>query len=103
MIKYAQMAKNLLKDFDYDLQRIPKEENGQANALAKLVSAKVVVNNRTVIQETLQEPCTNRVMNVEESESWMSPIVNYLKGESYQVTKRSKDGRVTGGLFLHRK
>ena len=45
LVKYTQMAKRLLEDFEYDLQRISREENGRANALAKLASAKTVVNN----------------------------------------------------------
>ena len=28
LVKYVQLAKRLLEYFDYDLQRIPKEENG---------------------------------------------------------------------------
>ena len=73
LVKHFQLAKRLLKDFDYDLQRIPREENGQADALAKLASAKAAKNNRTIIQETLQIACTDKVMNVEERETWMTP------------------------------
>ena len=47
--------------------------------LAKLASAKVVINNRTIIQETLQIPCTNKVMNGEERELWMLLTMNFLK------------------------
>ena len=39
------MEKKLLEDFNYDLQRIPREENGRADALAKLASAKATINN----------------------------------------------------------
>ena len=45
LVKYAQMAKKLLEDFKYDLQRIPREENEQADALTKLASANATINN----------------------------------------------------------
>ena len=53
LVKYVQMANRLLENFDYDLQRMPRKENGQMDALAKLASAKAIVNNRMIIQETL--------------------------------------------------
>ena len=43
------MTKRLLVNFNYDLQRIPREENDYVDVLAKLASAKVVVNNKAVI------------------------------------------------------
>ena len=49
LVKYIQMAKRLLVSFDYDLQRIPNKENGQADMLAKLASVKIAANNRTII------------------------------------------------------
>ena len=45
LVKYAQMAKRLLEDFEYNLQRILREENGQTDAFTKLASAKTIVNN----------------------------------------------------------
>ena len=62
------MTKNLLTDFDYDLQRIPKEENNRADTLAKLASAKVAINNKTIIQEMLQISCTKKAISIEEGE-----------------------------------
>ena len=52
-MKYMWKAKRLLEDFDYDLQRIPREKNGQVYALARVASAKAIVTNKTIIQETL--------------------------------------------------
>ena len=76
------MVKDLLEDFNYDLQRIPRKENSWLDALAKLASAKATVNNRIVIQEILWTPNIDNVMNIEERESWMRLIVHYLKGAS---------------------
>ena len=67
-----------MERFDYDLERIPREKKGRANALAKLASTKATVNNRLIIQEMLQTPCIKK-MNVEEELSWMVLIVHFLK------------------------
>ena len=45
LAQYAQTAKDLLEGFNFNLERIPREENGRADALAKLASAKAAVNN----------------------------------------------------------
>ena len=49
------------------------------DALAKLASTKAAINNRTIIQEALLAPYIDKVMNVEERESWMTLIIHYLK------------------------
>ena len=79
LAKYVQTTKRLLEGFNYDLERIPREENDQVNALAKLASEKVAINNRTIIQETLQTPCIKKVTNEEEELSWMMTIMHFLK------------------------
>ena len=56
------MAQSLLEDFDYDLERILREENGRVDVLAKLASVKAVVNDRTIIQEMLHTPYVENVM-----------------------------------------
>ena len=73
------MVQNLLEDSDYDLERIPREENGWVDALAKLASATVAINNRTIIQETLHTPCAEKVMCLEIELTWMTLILHYLK------------------------
>ena len=69
----------LLEGFNYDLERIPKKENSQADVLTKLANAKVAVNNKTIIQETLHTPCIENVMCLEIEPSWMTPILRYQK------------------------
>ena len=65
LIKYVWIAKGLLEGFDYDLERIPREGNDQVYALAKLANVKVMVNNRTIIQETLYTPFLENIMCLE--------------------------------------
>ena len=48
------------------------------NTLAKLAGAKVTVDNRTIIQQTLEIPCTDKVMNIKEKESWMTLIITFF-------------------------
>ena len=79
LVKYVWKAQRLLEGFDYDLERIPREENGQADALTKLASANVAINNRMIIQEMLHMPCIENVMYLEAKPSWMTPILHYLK------------------------
>ena len=54
-----------MEGFDYNWERIPREGNGRADALAKLASIKATVNNRTIIQEALHTPCVEDVMSLE--------------------------------------
>ena len=79
LANYVQVTQRLLEGFNYDLERIPKEENGQVDALAKLASIKATINNRMIIQEMLHTPCIKKVMYVEIELSWMTPIMHYLK------------------------
>ena len=68
-----------MKGFNYDLERIPREENSRADALAKLANANATVNNRMIIQETLHTPCIKKVMCIETELLWMTLIIHYLK------------------------
>ena len=87
-MKYAQVVKKLLDDFDYNLQRIPREENSQTDALTKIASAKATINNKMIIQETLQAPYTDTVMNVEKRESWITLIICFLKRSELSSNKK---------------
>ena len=49
LVRYSQMAKNLLENFDYDMQKILREENSRVDVLTKLASAKAVINNKMII------------------------------------------------------
>ena len=79
-----------MEDFDYNLERIPREENGQANALAKLTSATVAINNKMIIQEMLPTPCAKKIMCLETEPTWMTPIPHYLKTGSLPKANRKQ-------------
>ena len=94
------MAKRFLEDFGYDLQRIPRERNGQVDALAKLANAKAVMNNMMIIQETLQIPYIDKVMSIKEMESWIMSIIHYLKqGKLLNDKNEAKNGRMISIFF----
>ena len=48
-MKYVQMVKELLEEFDFNLERILREKNEKAYPLTKLASAKATTNNKTII------------------------------------------------------
>ena len=79
LVRYVRATKELLERFDFELERIPREENSQADTLAKLASAKAAVNNRTVIQETIHMSCIENIMRLRTKPSWMTPILHYLR------------------------
>ena len=82
--KYLTKGKDLIKKFDfYEVHHVPKEENVRADILSKLASTKPKGNNKSLIQETLKTPSTVETISalaIEESPSWMTPIIQYLPG-----------------------
>ncbi|XP_072052078.1 uncharacterized protein [Arachis hypogaea] len=69
-----------------EVRHITGELNSQADALSKLASTKPGGNNRSLIQEALQEPIVTRidskvdVLHVSGLKlGWMNPLVEYLK------------------------
>ena len=41
-----------------------------------------------IFQETLQIPCIDEVMNIEEKKSWITPIIHFLKWENLPNDKK---------------
>ncbi|KAK0584361.1 hypothetical protein LWI29_011961 [Acer saccharum] len=83
MIAYLKLAKELLGRFkEYRIIQIPREENEQASALAKLASATINIWPRTIPIIHLLQPSIIKQMEVEavfgETDSWITPIKEYL-------------------------
>ena len=79
MIAYLKLAKELLGRFkEYRIIQIPREENEQANVLAKLASATVNIWPRTIPMIHLLQPSIIKQMEVgavfSETDSWITPI-----------------------------
>ena len=50
-------VKELIGEFEEcTMKYIPREQNARVDLLSKLASTKIVVNNRSVIQEVVDEP-----------------------------------------------
>ena len=83
MAAYLKLAKELLGRFkEYRIIQVPREENEQANALAKLASATINIWPKTIPMIHLPQPSIIRQMEVGaifgETDSWMTPIKEYL-------------------------
>ena len=83
MILYLKKVRELLKKFvQVQVRYVPREENSQADALAKLATTSQEDMDRRIPVELLPEPSIN--INSEESfsvmtePSWMDPIWDYL-------------------------
>ncbi|KAK0584674.1 hypothetical protein LWI29_016990 [Acer saccharum] len=83
MIAYLKLAKELLGRFkEYRIIQIPREENEQADAFAKLASATINIWPRTIPMIHLLQPSIIKQMEVGavfgETNSWITPIKEYL-------------------------
>ena len=79
MKKYLNKVVCLVKKFkEVDFFQIPKEENMEANTLAKEASTSEVVDEFNEIQylPSIDFP---EVHQIEGKENWMTPIISYLK------------------------
>ena len=86
MAAYLQKAKDLLKSFSsYTIHQVPRSQNAQADALARLASTKdaellevihVEFLSRPSIHPTYQPQAVNCATM---ANSWMSPMIQYLK------------------------
>ncbi|KAK0596320.1 hypothetical protein LWI29_014629 [Acer saccharum] len=80
MIAYLELVKELLKE--YRIVQVPREENEQVDALAKLASATINVWHRTISMICLLPPSIVTLKEVGavfgERDSWITPIKEYL-------------------------
>ena len=86
MILYLQKVRDLLKKFVLvQVRHVPRAENSQADALAKLATALQEDLSRSTPVEYLAEPsidlCEVEVAQVGSELSWMDPIWDYIIDE----------------------
>ncbi|XP_056848927.1 uncharacterized protein LOC130499051 [Raphanus sativus] len=86
MIRYLSVAKRLLDRFRHcKLTQIPREHNSQAEALVNLGSTLETTSHMSIPLRLLQWPATEKetepeeVSVVDEGETWMTPIIYYLR------------------------
>jgi ribonuclease HI len=97
MRTYLVEAKKLLAKFKHvQIEHIGRELNGHADALAGLASA-VAPELRRIISVGVQSlpsigsNTTNEVCSVDQSSSWMSPILAYLKEDILPTDRKEAD------------
>ena len=87
MRKYLNKVKRLIKKFkEASFIQVPREENMEADALAKEASANESMDEFDEIQymPSIDLP---KVQQIEGKENWMTPIVTYLKEGRLQERK----------------
>ena len=75
-------TKDLLAQFEeYTIKLVPQEQNSNADALAKLASAKDAETLNIVPVEYLAEPSIDKqeAMPITIADTWMTPIIAYLE------------------------
>ena len=91
MKKYLEQAKKRADDLQGKIVQIPREENEQADRLAKAVSAEHVVISDKVLSFIQLTPLIE-VINMQEIGSkshWTTPIVSYLKDGALPNSKEA--------------
>ncbi|KAK0582887.1 hypothetical protein LWI29_030790 [Acer saccharum] len=83
MITYLELAKELLERFkEYRIAHVPREENEQADALAKLASATINIWPKSISMIRLLQPSIVKSKEVGavfgERNSWITPIKEYI-------------------------
>ena len=79
MKKYLEKVLCLVKKFkEANIVQIPREENVEADALAKEVSVTGAMDEFDEVQYVLSIDLS-KVQQIENRENWMTPIVSYLK------------------------
>ena len=93
MKKYLDKTKEQLGQLgEYKICHIPREQNARNDALSKLASTKPGCNNRSLIQEMLQNPSISEEEKVlaitSQDQGWMTPIINYLKTDTLPTNEK---------------
>uniref|UniRef100_A0A2N9FW18 Uncharacterized protein n=1 Tax=Fagus sylvatica TaxID=28930 RepID=A0A2N9FW18_FAGSY len=82
MTKYLKLVREAIKWFDgVKLVQIPREQNTEADALAKLASSDETTDQYIEIQHSPSH-LEEELSPINVSDSWMTPIINYLEDET---------------------
>ena len=83
MAAYLAKVKKELSEFEYSLvEQIPREQNANDDALAKLATSKEAETLSLLPMEFLERPSviedTREIEMIDARPTWMTPIVEYL-------------------------
>ncbi|GJV82634.1 reverse transcriptase domain-containing protein [Tanacetum coccineum] len=85
MIRYLSKAKEYINCFEnFKIKNIPRNKNQKADVLSKLASVAFNHLTKEILVETLDTPSMdieeiNAIVEEEEGETWMTPIINCLE------------------------
>ncbi|XP_075504607.1 uncharacterized protein LOC142542043 [Primulina tabacum] len=79
MLKYLQLIRAQAESFmDWIIEKIPREENSEADALAKMAASLSEVNTREVLHITRLVLSTEEEASLLPEDSWMTPLIAYI-------------------------
>ena len=104
MVSYLAEARRLLREFKHvQMEHISRDLNGHVDALASLASAVAPELRRIISVEVQNLPsvgreANNEVCSINQSTSWMTPILAYLKDDVLPGDQKEADRirRITG-------
>jgi ribonuclease HI len=101
MTKYLKLVRNAMKWFDQVmLVQVPREQNTEVDALAKLASSDEATDQYIEVQHSPSH-LEEEVSPIDVSNSWMTPIVNYLEDETLPLdTVEARKLKVRSTRFI---
>ncbi|XP_075499328.1 uncharacterized protein LOC142537719 [Primulina tabacum] len=79
MLKYLRLIRAQAKSFmDWSIEQVPREENSEADALAKMAASLSEVNTREVLHITRLVLSTEEEASPMPEDSWMTPLIAYI-------------------------
>ncbi|XP_073060300.1 uncharacterized protein [Primulina eburnea] len=80
MLKYLQLIKTLAEGFaDCSIEQIPREENNEADILAKMAASLNEVSTREVLHVSRLILSTEEEGTPEPESSWMTPLIRFIE------------------------
>ncbi|XP_075478978.1 uncharacterized protein LOC142519843 [Primulina tabacum] len=79
MLKYLRLFRAQAESFmDWSIEQVPREENSEADALAKMAASLSEVNTREVLHITRLVLSTEEEASPMPEDSWMTPLIAYI-------------------------
>ncbi|XP_073289527.1 uncharacterized protein [Primulina huaijiensis] len=97
-LKYLKLIKAQAESFvDWSIEQIPWEENGEADALAKMAATLSEVNTREVLHVIRSILSTDEEILPASEDSWMAPLIKFIvnnelpedKAEAHKIKRQA--------------
>ncbi|XP_075489716.1 uncharacterized protein LOC142528560 [Primulina tabacum] len=88
MLKYLRLIQAQAESFmDWSIEQVPREENSEADALAKMAASLSEVNTREVLHITRLVLSTAEEASPMPEDSWMTPLIAYITNHELHEDK----------------